>query len=232
MRSGRFRQDLYYRLNVIRIEVPPLRERREDIRPLAEHFLARCAAEQNKDVRGLAPDAAARPRGLRFPGQRARAREHRRARGGAGHRSHHRPRRPAAGGRRAQRRSRHRRSWACPRRAATSTTCSARSSGGSSSRRSSGPAACAPRPRSCSGSPSAACATACRSTPSADGGDDGASSEPGVGRPGHGLDRRGGRTAAGVGASAPGESRPQRRSGRDENCQPSVCQTARSPMGY
>jgi two-component system response regulator PilR (NtrC family) len=68
VRSGRFRQDLYYRLNVIRIEVPPLRERREDIRPLAEHFLARCAAEQNKDIRGLAPDAVRALEAHAFPG--------------------------------------------------------------------------------------------------------------------------------------------------------------------
>src|SRR5882672_4031304 len=39
VKSGRFRQDLYYRLNVIRVDVPPLRGRRDDIRPLAEHFL-------------------------------------------------------------------------------------------------------------------------------------------------------------------------------------------------
>ena len=68
VRSGRFRQDLYYRLNVIRIEVPPLRERREDIRPLAEHFLARCAAEQTKDIRGLAPDALRAIEAYAFPG--------------------------------------------------------------------------------------------------------------------------------------------------------------------
>jgi two-component system response regulator PilR (NtrC family) len=68
VRIGRFRQDLYYRLNVIRVEVPPLRERREDIRPLAEHFLARCAAEQNKDLRALSPDALRALEGYGFPG--------------------------------------------------------------------------------------------------------------------------------------------------------------------
>jgi two-component system, NtrC family, response regulator PilR len=68
VRAGRFRQDLYYRLNVIRFEVPPLRDRREDIRPLAEHFLARSAAEQNKDIRGLSPDALRALEGYAFPG--------------------------------------------------------------------------------------------------------------------------------------------------------------------
>jgi two-component system response regulator PilR (NtrC family) len=68
VRSGRFRQDLYYRLNVIRVEVPPLRERREDIRPLAEHFLARCAGEHNKDIRSLAPDAVRALEAYAFPG--------------------------------------------------------------------------------------------------------------------------------------------------------------------
>jgi two-component system response regulator PilR (NtrC family) len=68
VRAGRFRQDLYYRLNVIRIEVPPLSDRREDIRPLAEHFLARCAAEQNKDIRAFAPDALRALEGYAFPG--------------------------------------------------------------------------------------------------------------------------------------------------------------------
>jgi two-component system, NtrC family, response regulator PilR len=68
VRSGRFRQDLYYRLNVIRIEVPPLRERREDIRPLAEHFLLRFCAEQQKEIRGLAPDAVRALEGYAFPG--------------------------------------------------------------------------------------------------------------------------------------------------------------------
>jgi two-component system response regulator PilR (NtrC family) len=68
VRAGRFRQDLYYRLNVIRIELPPLRERREDVRPLAEHFLARCAAEHNKDIRGFAPDAIRALESYAFPG--------------------------------------------------------------------------------------------------------------------------------------------------------------------
>jgi two-component system, NtrC family, response regulator PilR len=68
VRSGRFRQDLYYRLNVIRIEVPPLRDRREDIRPLAEHFLARCSAEQNKDIRAFSPDAVRALEAHSFPG--------------------------------------------------------------------------------------------------------------------------------------------------------------------
>ncbi|HEY1695844.1 MAG TPA: sigma-54 dependent transcriptional regulator [Polyangiaceae bacterium] len=68
VRTGRFRQDLYYRLNVIRIEVPPLRERREDVRPLAEHFLKRTAAEMNKDVRAMAPDALRALEAYSFPG--------------------------------------------------------------------------------------------------------------------------------------------------------------------
>jgi two-component system response regulator PilR (NtrC family) len=68
VRAGRFRQDLYYRLNVIRVEVPPLRERREDVRPLAEHFLVRCAAEHNKDIRGFSPDAMRALEGYAFPG--------------------------------------------------------------------------------------------------------------------------------------------------------------------
>jgi two-component system response regulator PilR (NtrC family) len=68
VRSGRFRQDLYYRLNVIRVEVPPLRERREDIRPLAEHFLTACATEQTKNVRGFSPDALRALEGYAFPG--------------------------------------------------------------------------------------------------------------------------------------------------------------------
>jgi two-component system response regulator PilR (NtrC family) len=68
VRAGRFRQDLYYRLNVIRVTVPPLRDRRDDIRPLAEHFLVQCGAEQNKDVRTFSPDALRSLESYAFPG--------------------------------------------------------------------------------------------------------------------------------------------------------------------
>jgi two-component system response regulator PilR (NtrC family) len=68
VKAGAFRQDLYYRLNVIRIEVPPLRERKSDIAELADHFLARCAAEHQKEIRGFTPDARRALDGYDFPG--------------------------------------------------------------------------------------------------------------------------------------------------------------------
>ncbi|WP_305041073.1 sigma-54-dependent transcriptional regulator [Geoalkalibacter sp.] len=57
VRAGRFREDLYYRLNVVNIHVPPLRDRREDVEPLARHFLAKFSAEMGKAVREIAPRA-------------------------------------------------------------------------------------------------------------------------------------------------------------------------------
>ncbi len=57
MREGRFREDLFYRLNVVRIEIPPLRERREDIAPLAGHFLKYHAERLGRTVASIAPEA-------------------------------------------------------------------------------------------------------------------------------------------------------------------------------
>jgi two-component system response regulator PilR (NtrC family) len=68
VRSGKFRQDLYYRLNVLRVELPPLRERKEDIRPLAERAVRQFAGEMGKDVRGLTPDALRALDAYSFPG--------------------------------------------------------------------------------------------------------------------------------------------------------------------
>ena len=57
VREGKFREDLFYRLNVIAIELPPLRSRREDIPPLAAHFLKRYSEENGLPVRTLSPEA-------------------------------------------------------------------------------------------------------------------------------------------------------------------------------
>jgi DNA-binding NtrC family response regulator len=57
VRLGQFRDDLYYRLNVIEIRIPPLRQRREDVPLLAEHFMERISHELGKEVDGISADA-------------------------------------------------------------------------------------------------------------------------------------------------------------------------------
>ena len=68
VKENRFREDLYHRLNVIPITLPPLRERAEDIGALAEHFLRRFAAESKKTFTTLADDALARLTAYHWPG--------------------------------------------------------------------------------------------------------------------------------------------------------------------
>jgi two-component system nitrogen regulation response regulator NtrX len=68
IRAGRFREDLYFRLNVIPIFVPALRDRRDDIPLLAEHFMALMAAEYGRRPKRLAPEAVARVQQYAWPG--------------------------------------------------------------------------------------------------------------------------------------------------------------------
>jgi len=66
--AQRFRQDLYYRLNVIELRVPPLRERREDIEDIANNVLRRLAEQADQPAARLSPQALAALKGYRFPG--------------------------------------------------------------------------------------------------------------------------------------------------------------------
>ena len=66
--DGRFREDLFFRLNVLTVEMPPLRLRGEDIDRLAEHFIAKFAPDGAKSVRGLSPEARAALRTYPWPG--------------------------------------------------------------------------------------------------------------------------------------------------------------------
>ncbi len=114
--KGTFRQDLFYRLNVIQLRLPPLRERREDIPILVDHFVRKLAAEHGRQITGVDPDAMSALMSHSYPGQRPRAGEPHRAGGHAGpggphllgHLAHPQPalggRRPAGPRRRAARR--------------------------------------------------------------------------------------------------------------------------------
>ena len=66
--AGRFRSDLFYRLNVVTVDIPPLREHTEDIPLLAHHFLVKYGAKYGKIVQGIGADALARLRGYAWPG--------------------------------------------------------------------------------------------------------------------------------------------------------------------
>ncbi len=68
VKRGLFREDLFYRLNVFPISIPPLRARREDIADLARRFAARFAAEEGRNIRGLSADALALLTGYHWPG--------------------------------------------------------------------------------------------------------------------------------------------------------------------
>jgi DNA-binding NtrC family response regulator len=67
-REGRFREDLFYRLNVVRITLPPLRDRLEDLPALVEHLVAKSARQSKKNLRGVRGDAMARLRAHDWPG--------------------------------------------------------------------------------------------------------------------------------------------------------------------
>jgi len=68
VRSGKFRQDLYYRLNVIRIELPALRDRREDLPLMLQHFIEKFAAAAKRQVDGIEADALAALKSYDWPG--------------------------------------------------------------------------------------------------------------------------------------------------------------------
>ena len=68
LEEGTFRQDLYYRLNVVAIDIPPLREHKEDIPDLAKFFVQRFAASSNKNITGISPEAVELLMQFHWPG--------------------------------------------------------------------------------------------------------------------------------------------------------------------
>ncbi|HTL72712.1 MAG TPA: sigma-54 dependent transcriptional regulator [bacterium] len=68
IKDGKLREDLYYRISAISVHLPPLRERRDDIMPLAQAFLKRFSAQANRVLRGFTPQAAERLTSFEWPG--------------------------------------------------------------------------------------------------------------------------------------------------------------------
>ncbi|MBD3267639.1 response regulator [bacterium] len=68
VRDGSFREDLFYRLSIMDLQLPPLRERREDIKPLAEHFITTFNQKMNRSVEGISPDALKMLMNYHWPG--------------------------------------------------------------------------------------------------------------------------------------------------------------------
>jgi DNA-binding NtrC family response regulator len=68
LKRGAFREDLYYRINVVPIVIPPLRHRKEDIPLLLDHFIRKFNAENNKNVKGVSPEALDRMMNYEWPG--------------------------------------------------------------------------------------------------------------------------------------------------------------------
>jgi DNA-binding NtrC family response regulator len=68
IKDGKMREDLFYRISAISVHLPPLRERRDDIMPLANAFLKRFAAQANRDIRGFRADAMDRLTAFDWPG--------------------------------------------------------------------------------------------------------------------------------------------------------------------
>jgi DNA-binding NtrC family response regulator len=68
VKAGKFREDLYYRLNVFPIMVPPLRDRKDDVPALVQHFVTRIAAEEGRKVRGIQPRALQMLMAYSWPG--------------------------------------------------------------------------------------------------------------------------------------------------------------------
>ena len=68
IKTGRFRDDLFYRLNVVTIHMPSLRKRMEDIIPLSDHFLRHYKEKNNKTIKGLHPEALSLMQSYNWPG--------------------------------------------------------------------------------------------------------------------------------------------------------------------